>query len=46
VRIAPAVARLLEELDGATPLADLEAARPGTTTALSRLAEAGLVTAT
>lgn len=44
--LSPPAARLLEDLDGAVPLETLETRRPGMTSALSRLAEAGLVTAT
>lgn len=46
VRLSNAAASLIEDLDGQVPLATLETRRPGMTTALTRLAEAGLVTAT
>jgi radical SAM superfamily enzyme YgiQ (UPF0313 family) len=46
LRLAPGVARILNELGGDDSLAELERRRPGLTDALSRLADAGLVTAT
>jgi hypothetical protein len=44
LKITSDVARLLGTLDGATPVADLESARPGIARALEQLADAGLVT--
>lgn len=46
LRVSSGAATLLNTLDGNEPLSALEARRPGLTTALTRLAEAGLVTAT
>jgi hypothetical protein len=43
LRVSGDVARLLAELDGATPLAELDAGRPGLAHALTRLHSAGLV---
>ncbi|MDA1266591.1 MAG: hypothetical protein O2816_16045, partial [Planctomycetota bacterium] len=45
LRLTGGAARLLETLDGEVPLAVLEQRHPGMTHALTRLAEAGLVTA-
>lgn len=44
LKITSDVARLLGTLDGATPMQDLESARPGIGRALEQLATAGLVT--
>jgi len=43
LRVSDDVARVLEALDGATSLGDLETAHPGLTKALVQLADAGLV---